>query len=381
MSGAAGEPALAPAAVPPAAVAPAAAAAPAVSTVVVPERPAPASGAGQPYVVDPALYGSIVQAEKAGDIDVSSRNRLYGALDRAMKAHPKKEELLGKWAGAKRDRSGRMTLHFLREWIKDQSFGTLTLHEEDKLQEVERSSSARGWLTLGELVQRCGKQEAKERAKRACDRGLVAVDADGFERYNVLDTWQHSTESTRKRSRGYSVQVNMEGGDGTMGDFVAEAIDDDAVALLPAAALASSSASGLVPLPAPPAKADGKRGRAKAKPVPASGAAASPDAAAKKERKFDARSLGALIAKMEDAAKENTRLAELLQAKGEGAIYEGALATAFASRLEDMQAWRKSAGERIMGSSSEDLAALSVRGESLLKQAVADNKGARRRVV
>ncbi len=224
-----------------------------------------------------------------------------------------------------------------------------------------------------------GKSEAKQRAKHACDRGLVVVDADGFERFNVLESWQQASESTRTKARGYRLQVNMAGGEGTMGDFVGEAMDDDGVSLLqaPVQQASSSAGAGLMPLPPPPGKS---RGRDKAKlQAPASGTDASADEAPKKQRKFDARSLGTLIAKMEDAAKESTSLMELLKAKGEGAIYEHALVTAFASHLEDMQAWRKNAGERLMGSSNEDLAALSVRGESLLKQATADNEDAKKR--
>ncbi len=196
----------------------------------------PASAGGTPstraYNIPEDALVRINEASRMKDLSPRTRSKLHMALNRQMDnpAAAVPAEIIAKWASAKKDKSGKLQLDFLREWSKDTaSFSGITITQAHSQKQETYSTSERRWFTRGGLIAELnawGSEEGRAYAEKLLaaakvsrphpdfprDRSMrmyhiLASAVDGVRMSHGLERMQHASGSVQD---AHSVELTLE---------------------------------------------------------------------------------------------------------------------------------------------------------------------------
>ena len=158
----------------------------------------------------------VLSAASSLDVPVNIRNKLYAALNRALKKPWVSPNILARWS--EDQTSSTAKFNFLKEWCKDTTFNAVTIEEKHTKKSEDFRQMTIGWLTKLDLELKY--KVATNPAGRAYVDKLMKGQSKPhpfFPRDKEMRLYKHLSDFTEGRidsnvhEKGFSVKGEMEG--------------------------------------------------------------------------------------------------------------------------------------------------------------------------
>ena len=152
---------------------------------------------------------ALANAQNWHELDRATRDKLYRRFGRAALPPSAATE----WAAARSDRSGRRQIAFLKLYLKDPTFGSLTVKEAQKVEDSSSNSTLWRWESEDDLLVRYAflpREERVEKVKEEMASATKKMKHPTKKGEFIYRFWRGTTESdssvsSKKRTLSFEV--------------------------------------------------------------------------------------------------------------------------------------------------------------------------------